>query len=259
MTKVKNLGSSIQDKIPTPYHLNNDEDVIRKILNRRLSTCKKQLGAQSGSPLTNFFDQEWICLPGKAEISRTWDHWIAKNARNRPRDMVHLVQDLIKACKLRTKSNDGKISIKDLNSVHEPYANNILTNIEKEYFQICPNLKNVFNFFETKTRYTFQEITELLQKCPSESLQIDGVTLQPGNKKDAVKILRLLHMSCFLNPRVTIESEIETGTEEYDHILFEENPSFIDPENHNNLQNVIFEIHPTFHQIVKNKSIGLRR
>lgn len=247
MTKVKNLGSSIQDKIPSPYHLKTDESAIRLIFNRRLATCKKALKT-TDSPLCTFFEQEWICL-GKAEVSRTWDHWIAKNSRNRPRDMVHLMQDLIMACKTRTKNDDCKISIVDLRKVYEPYSYKILENMESEYFQICPNFKNVFRHFEAKTRYTFKEINQLLQKIASEPLQIDGKALQPGDQRDAIKILRLLHMASFINPRVEVTKE----TGEYEHVLFEENPDFIDPGNPNKLQNVIFEVHPTFHEIVKNR------
>jgi hypothetical protein len=247
MTKVKNMGSSIQDKIPSPYQLKNDEKTILGILNKRLETCSEHLAIKEKKTLNNFFVTEWISLPGRAEISRTWDHWIAKNSRNRPRDMVKLMQNLIESCLKRTKNNNSKIDLLDLKAIIVPYGSAVIDKIEKEYFQICPQLKNVFRYFEGKTRYDFAEITDLLGKCASDSITIDGVALHPGDKKDAIKILRVLHMASFINPRI----EDSSSPDNYKHILFEDDPDFINPENFNPLQKVLFEVHPTFHEIVK--------
>jgi hypothetical protein len=100
-----------------------------------------------------------------------------------------------------------------------------------------------------KTRFSFKEIREFLISITGIGLTVDNKPIRQNEDKSMFNIIRVLHMASVLNPRI----ELDNG--EYKHILFEENQDFIDPNDISNLQNVTFELHPTFHCLINKPAL----
>src|SRR5690606_7858033 len=127
-----------------------------------------------------------------------------KQARHRPRDLVKAVQMLISAAK---SSGSAVIGDDQAHSILLKFGGQRIDNIVDEYGQICPQIREVIDDLTQKNTYTFPEIMEILLKAPSKrAVQIDGVAMRPDNEH-AIKLLRLLHMACYINPRIDAEDE----------------------------------------------------
>lgn len=246
MTKVKKLGSTIFDKIGKPYNLFVNERWISQVFRKRIVLCYRRIGKENRPTYEYdyFFEPSTINFYGKNDISRSWEQWVAKNTRNRPRDMIILMQKLIaETKKLNNKDMDSKISGTALHNILEPYAKERVEFIRQEYIQIFPQIDKVIYRIK-QTRYDFKEIREFLESVCGIGLSIDGLRIRSHDEQDRFKILKLLHMASVLNPRI----DYPDGT--YNHILFEEDNEYIDPENISKLQKCIFQLHPTFHSLV---------
>lgn len=251
MTKVKKLGSTIYDKLGKPFNLFVDEAWILQVFRKRIVFCYRKIGKENRPTyeFDYFFEPSKISFYGKNDISRSWEQWVAKNTRNRPRDMVILMQKLIaETKKINNKDMDAKISNIALHNILESYAKERIEFIRQEYIQIFPQIDKVIYKIK-QTRYNFKEIRDFLISVCGIGLEIDGVRIKSHDEKDRLKILKLLHMASVLNPRI----EYDDGT--YKHILFEEDNDLIDIESISNLQNYIFQLHPTFHCLVEKARI----
>lgn len=245
MTVNKKLGSDRLDKMQEPDYLRFNESEIQDVFKKRLSLANKEITGRESVSTRNNFDGETIKLPGNAEIVRSWEVWIAKLARNRPRDMVHLVQELIEAAEDRDGS---RINAQDAYSVMLPFAKSRIKNIETEYREICPQTKSIINSFATQNKFSFQSIiSELKGAASARSIVIDGRALNPDSNETAISILKVLHMSNFINARNNLNSD---GTE-YEHITYDKRPFLVDMANWNELQKYEWEIHPAFHPYVE--------
>ena len=245
MTNVHNYGTSIVDKINNITKLKTDEYRIKDIFNRRVELAAKLLPETSTSDILKFFYPENVLLSQGSQEYRTWDQWISKNSRNRARDMIHLVQELIERARKEPVRNDI-ITDTVRENILLAFSISRIDNISKEYYQICPNLKNIISHFH-QTEYSFLELMPVLKATCSDSVLIDGVKQKQDNES-ALRVLRLLHMASFINPKKYLD-EIK---KRYQHILFEDMPLTVVPENYNNLQKFYFEIHPIFHTYIKN-------
>ena len=63
--------------------------------------------------------------------------------------------------------------------------------------------------------------------------------MQPINEH-AIELLRLLHMACFINPRIDVEDE-------YKHFNYNDYPNIVDMAKFNELQRYSWQLHPAFH------------
>ena len=246
MTNVHNYGTSVVDKINNITKLKTDEYALKDIFNRRIQLAAKLLPPEKdASDILRFFYPENVMLSYGSQEYRTWDQWISKNSRNRARDMVHLVQEMIDKSKINPIRTD-RITDTNRDSVLLPFALTRIDNISKEYYQICPDLKEVIKFFH-KTEYSFTEMLSVINSACSNNVSIDGIKMKQ-DKTSALEVLRLLHMASFINPKKYLD-EIK---KRYQHILFEDFPLTINPDNYNSLQNYYFEVHPIFHSYIKN-------
>ena len=66
--------------------------------------------------------------------------------------------------------------------------------------------------------------------------------MRPDFDEDAVAVLRLLHETGFLNPRV-VDRTMPRG---FRHILFHDDSNFVKLANWNSMQGARWEIHPAF-------------
>lgn len=250
MINVLKKGSGYSDKINNSVKIKVNEDRIRSIFLKRIDNAINLLDKKEikQNKLNCFFTPEFISLSQGADKERTWDQWISKNSRNRPRDMIHLVQKLSNRVKQRD-IGDKIITDQDRQAILLEFATTRIENISTEYFQMCPQLNYVISRF-TKTEYDFIGLIDELKKILSNKVDIDNASTRPDNEC-ALKLLRILHMASFINPKHYLDPE----KKHYQHLLFEDSNGFINHENYSNLQNYYFEIHPTFHSYIKRRRI----
>lgn len=238
MTRTHGHGTERRDKLGQIHELKFSEDELRSIFNKRINLAATHANSQNG--ISTFFQNSAITLPGVKGDKRTWDQWLAKIARFRSRDMVKAVQMLITAAK---ENNSAVIGDAQAHSILLDFGTQRIENIVDEYGQICPQIKEVINDLTEKTSYTFVDILDLLKKAPSRrSTLIDGIGMQPINEH-AINLLRILHMACFINPRIGPDDN-------YDHLNYNDYPSIVDMAKFNDLQKYTWQIHPTFHTYV---------
>ena len=238
MTRVHGHGTERRDKLGQIHELKFSEEELRNIFNKRISLAANDAQSQNG--ISTFFQQSTITLPGVKGDKRTWDHWLAKIARFRPRDMVKAVQMLITAAREKQSDVIGDVQA---HSILLTFGTQRIENIVDEYGQICPQIKEVVNDLTEKTSYTFPEILNLLKKTPSRRRTIiDGVAMQPTNEH-AIALLRILHMACFINPRIGSDDN-------YGHLNYNDHPDIVDMAKFNDLQKYTWQIHPTFHTYI---------
>lgn len=235
MTRTHRHGIERRDKLGHIHELKFSEEELRAIFNKRISLAGRD--AKSNSGIWDFFQQHNVTLPGETGQRRSWDQWLSKIARNRPRDLVKAVQMLISSAR---KSSGDVIGNEQAHSILYEYGRERVANIIDEYGQICPQIEEAVNDLTGKHTYSFLEIMEILEKSPARrAMQIDGVALKQ-TKEDAIKILRLLHMACFINPR------IDAG-DEYKHYNYQDYPDLVDLAKFNELQKYSWQVHPTFY------------
>lgn len=251
MTVAKRLGSDILDKIQEPIYLEFSEKEIGDIFTKRIELSNKEISPRNyNQDVLNYFDNRMIKLPGAKEIIRSWDHWIRKQSRNRPRDMIQLVQQLIEQAELN-KSN--KILEKHAYDIMLSYAKKRIENIEKEYREICPQVKSIIKDLSTETLFKFEDVVNILKRCPSSrSIMIDNVAIKANTKEAAISILHVLHMANFINARIDLSADNSqpNDIDEYDHITFSMRPDLVTSDNWNEMQKYKWEIHPVFHPYV---------
>lgn len=235
MTKTHRHGTERKDKLGQIHELKFSEEELRRIFNRRIELAAKD--AKSSKGQATFFQQGNITLPGASGDRRSWDQWVAKQARYRPRDLVKAVQMLIRAAK---GSGSDLIGDAQAHSILYDFGSERIENIVDEYGQICPQIREIIDDFTAQNNYSFQELMQKLLEMPSRrATLIDGIAMQSTNAH-AIELLRILHMACFINPRVDVEDE-------YKHFNYNDYPNIVNMARFNDLQKYSWQIHPAFH------------
>lgn len=241
MTSVHKHGVERRDKLGNIQELKFTELELENIFKRRIVLAAAS--AKSNQGLKTFFQDDAITLPGAIGQKRYWEQWVAKVSRSKPRDLVKLVQALMAQAKLE-KSN--LIGSKQAHAIIGKFAEERVQNIIDEYSGICPQIGEVIKDLTKQNNYSFTEVVALLKSAPAKrSLLIDGVAAKQDNDS-AIKLLRLLHMACFINPRVDSDDI-------YKHLNYAEYPNLIDLAKLNDLQKYSWQIHPTFHSYSENE------
>lgn len=235
MTKTHKHGTERKDKLGQIHELKFSEDELRHIFNKRIELAAKDAKSKNGQG--TFFQQTNITLPGSTGGRRSWDQWLAKQARYRPRDLVKAVQMLIIEAK---KTGSSVIGDAQAHAILYDFGSQRIDNIADEYGQICPQIREILNDLTVQNIYTFAEIIDQLTKMPSRrATKIDGIAMQPTNEH-AVELLRLLHMACYVNPRIDAQDE-------YAHYNYNEYPNIVSFARFNELQKYSWQLHPAFH------------
>ena len=68
-----------------------DDSLMQGIIRKRLESAAKDAGKQRVDPYTVFFNGPTMTLPS-SDDRRTWDSFISKSARERPRDAIQLIK-----------------------------------------------------------------------------------------------------------------------------------------------------------------------
>jgi len=217
-----------------------DDSLMQGIIRRRLEMAAKDAGKVRVDPYTVFFNGTTMTLPTSDE-KRSWDSFISKSARERPRDAIQLVKSMVDAAK---QGDEPLIGSKEAGAAMKVYSSERVDDVVNEFSLDCKNIREIINTFAD---FDFESDFEMLRRhlltVPSiASIQVRGVQLRPDVDDDAVTILRLLHEAGFLNPRV-VDNTMPKG---FRHILFHDDSNFVKLANWNSMQGARWEIHPAF-------------
>lgn len=217
-----------------------DDDLMEKIIRKRLEAAAIDANKKYVDPYGVFFNGSEVILPTSHE-KRLWGSFIAKSARERPRDAIQLIRNMIDAAKQRKAiqigSEEARIAMKT-------YSSERVDDVVNEFSLDCKSIREIINTFaDLVFESSFEEIRNHLLTVPSiASIQIRGDQLHPNSDGDAILILRLLHEAGFINPRLNDASK----SRGFMHILFHDDPNFVKLENWNAMQAAKWEVHPAF-------------
>lgn len=217
-----------------------DDKLMQGIIRRRLERAARDAGEARVDPYTVFFNGTTMTLPTSDE-RRSWDSFISKSARERPRDAIQLVKNMVDAAK---QGNEPLIGSKEADNAMKVYSSERVDDVVNEFSLDCKSIREIINTFANfEFEADFEKLRRHLLKVPSiASIQIRGALLRPDVDDDAITILRLLHETGFLNPRV-VDTSMSRG---FRHILFHEDSNFVKLANWNSMQGARWEIHPAF-------------
>lgn len=220
--------------------LRSDDIMMQSIIRRRLEMAAHDAGKPRVDPYSVFFNGETMTLPTSTE-KRSWDKFITKSARERPRDAIQLIKNMIDSA---AKNGSSIIGSKEAGDAMKVYSTERVEDISNEFSLDCKNIKEVMNTFSDIPFETdFEALRKHLLTIPSSSSTIiRGELLKPQEDGSAIKILALLHETGFINPRV-LDNTRERG---FKHILFQDDPNFAKLPNWNGMQRAHWEIHPAF-------------
>lgn len=226
-----------------------DDKLMQGIIRKRLESGAKDAGKQRVDPYSVFFNGTTMTLPS-SDDRRTWDSFIAKSARERPRDAIQLIKNMIDAAK---QGNELLIGSKEAGAAMKVYSSERVDDIVNEFSLDCKNIREIINTFaEFDFESDFEKLRGHLLTIPSiASIQIRNTQLRPDVDDDAVTILCLLHETGFINARV-VDNTMPRG---FRHILFHNDSNFVKLANWNSMQSTKWEIHPAFRTYL----IGIRQ
>lgn len=217
-----------------------DDRLMLDIIRRRLEMAAKDAGKARVDPYTVFFNGSTMTLPTSDE-KRSWDSFILKSARERPRDAIQLIKNMVDAAR---QGAEGLIGSNEAGVAMKVYSSERVDDVVNEFSLDCKNIREIINTFaDVDFESDFEALRRHLLTVPSiASIQIRTVQLRPDVDDDAIAILRLLHEAGFLNPRV-VDNTMHRG---FRHILFHDDPNFVKLANWNNMQGAQWEVHPAF-------------
>ncbi|WP_155518293.1 P-loop ATPase, Sll1717 family [Ralstonia solanacearum] len=220
--------------------LTADDTLMQRIVRRRLENAAKDAGKTKVDPYTVFFNGATMTLPTSDEV-RSWDSFILKSARERPRDAIQLIKNIIDSS---TKNQSITIGSSEADDAMKTYSSERVDDISNEFSLDCKNIKEIINTFsEISFETDFETLRKHLNIIPStSSTTIRGDLLKPQVDEDGINILSILHEAGFINPRIPDK----TKSRGFRHILFQDNPAFTKFSNWNEMQGAHWEIHPAF-------------
>lgn len=225
---------------PLVLFLRAPEDHIRTIFLRRVIEAAYEDGYPHRSTITHFFDDEYMTLPTSTE-RRSWISFLLKSSRERPRDLVQLVNHIARAAKSRGAQRIGS---GDAETAMDGYSRERTEDLAIEMGHDCPMFLDIIrSFADLPFECGFEELRRHLQTLPSRfTIRIAGATLRPGDGDDVIKLLALVHESGFLNARVPDD----TKPLKYRHVTFLDDPNLVQGSRWNDLQSARWEVHPVF-------------
>lgn len=228
--------------------LRADDEHMERIIRRRLTMAAEDLGQRNVDPMQVFFEGNKVRLPTSEEL-RTWESFILKSARERPRDAIQLVKILSEEA---DKNKRAKISDKDADSGMKRYSRERVRDSADEFAKDCPTLEKVMeSFVRGDFEMPFETLRARLRTVGSgHSVVIRGHAIKPGDDEDAIRLLRFLHEVGFLNPRIK-DDRMPRG---FRHVNFQDDPHFVAMANWNTMQGAHWEIHPAFRSFLLSAS-----
>lgn len=231
---------------PLVMMLRAPEQLLMTIFYRRIALAAGDSGYNKGVnvPLSYFFEDEWMTLPTSNE-RRSWDQFLVKSSRERPRDMIQFVHHLAQMAKAR---NSELIGAPDAEQAMVSFSRERTEDLAIEMGFDCPQFLDVLRTFsDIPFECDFEELRSHLRSIPSRfSVSVNRRTLKPGQDEDAILLLSLLHESGFINARVRDTSK----TRDYRHVTFLDDSNLVQMSRWNELQAAQWEVHPVFRSYI---------
>lgn len=222
------------------------DEIIANIVRKRVQAAANDAGHMRGDPYPLFFAGEVVKLP-TSDAERSWDLFLVKSSRERPRDAIQLIRNMIDIAK---KSGSMKLGSAEAEEGMKIFSRERIDDLSNEFAPDCPQIREVVtSFINVEFREPFDELMKHLRAIPSMfSITIRGHAMKPQNDSDAIRILSLLHETGFINPAVRDHRQ----SRDFRHILFHEDPDFVKITNRNNMQGATWEVHPAFRSFLLN-------
>jgi hypothetical protein len=228
-----------------------DDQLMQSIIRRRLQRAAADASqiARGGDPYSVFFDGEQMTLPLSDE-ARSWESFITKSARERPRDAIQLIKSLIDAA---ISQSHHKIGSADATRAMTVYSAERVDDVVNEFSVDCRSIREVVDSLaDCDFESDFEQMRRHMRTVPSiTSIQIRGKQMRPDDDADAVALLELMHEAGVVNPRVPDR----TKERHFRHINFHDDPNFVRMSNWNDMQGATWEVHPAF----RTHLIGIRK
>ena len=216
----------------------NPGDVqIAKIWRRRLDLAS----GNAADPVLQFFSTQEVELPGTERQHRLWRDFLVKNARERPRDMIQLMHQLIEEA-IRTRAD--RIDSSHMKDVIGKYSAERVDYLADEFAQDCESLKDVIrSLARLPNVISTDAFMKHLQGVPSAfRVEVRGRALQGDSREDAFVLWALLHEAGVVNALVPDRRE----EREFRHINHSDDAGLVSPARWNEMQGMQWEIHPAF-------------
>lgn len=216
------------------------ESLMENIVRRRLERGASDAGIRGVDPYTVFFAGSKVMLP-TSTAERTWDSFIVKSSRERPRDAIQLIKNMVDSAK---KNGVDKMGSAEAADAMKTYSKERIDDLNNEFAPDCATIRQVIaSFADVQFEDTFENVRKHLRTIPAITpVAIRGKTLQTQSDEDAIAILALLHETGFINARVP-DARMP---KRFRHILFQDEPNFVSLANWNAMQGATWEIHPAF-------------
>lgn len=223
------------------------DDNLKEVIKKRLSKTYKDLGKSPHlSPYNLFFETHHVRIPTAEEEFRYWDDFIVKRSRERPRDSIQLIYKL---CDRAITLKEEKVQASDVEYVMPIYSEERVDDLKRECDQECHQIKEIIRAFHDvefdggSFSLKPQSAADFIDSLPSRfSIKLFSKNLTHGNNDDVFQLWRYLHEIGFLNARVT-DSRRKDG---YRHISSDEDPELVSPARWNEMQAILWEIHPAY-------------
>jgi hypothetical protein len=243
-------GSAQRDQIdhfqPLIYQLNPTIQHVQKIIERRLVLAAQRAGWHGDNPdYRLFFEGDMPRMPNSEALS-SWPDIIKSRSRERPRDAVQLVEKMVK---LALKDTPKKIDDNILSAVMPVYSKERANLVAGEFAAECPVLLEVIRSFAKLqcNHGSFLADSESVKKHlialqGAFTVTLNGRVLQSSSEEDIFSLWSLLFEAGFFYPRVSDLRQKEG----YRFIRPDEEPGLVTKARWNDIQGVLWEIHPVF-------------
>ncbi|MFC0128144.1 P-loop ATPase, Sll1717 family [Ralstonia solanacearum] len=228
--------------------LANDQ-LMQSIIRRRLERAATDAGHPRTDPYQVFFEDTTMTLPTSDE-RRSWQSFITKSARERPRDAIQLIKNMVDAA---TAASHAKIGSADAGKAMTVYSAERVDDVVNEFSVDCKSIREIVDSLaDCDFESDFETIRRHMRTVPSvTSIEIRGVQMRPDIDDDAITILELMHEAGVVNPRVPDR----TKERQFRHINFHDDANFVRMTNWNDMQGATWEIHPAFRSYL----LGIRQ
>lgn len=227
--------------------LRASERLMELILQKRFQLAAEEIGRRGVDPYTVFFDSPKVHLPNSEE-TRSWDSFLIKSSRERPRDAIQLVRKLIDRAIANHRMSIGDREVSD---GIKDYSSERVSDLCNEFSQDCSTLRAAIDSFaDVPFESDFETLRQHLRTIGSRfGFVIRKKTVTPDSDESAIDALLFLHETGFINPR-SPDSRQPRG---FRHIVFFDDPNFVSRSNWQAMQGATWEIHPAFRSYLLSK------
>lgn len=224
-----------------------NEVEIKSIIAKRLDLVHEKLHQKTyGNRYDLFFETQSVRIPTADEEFRSWDDFIVKRSRERPRDSIQLVYKL---GDFANKKKCDKINSGHVAQVMPIYSEERVDDLKRECDLECPQLKEIIRAFAEvefdEGSFTLhpQTTANFLNALTARfSITLLGKTLRNNDSSNVFDLWRFLHEIGFLNARISDNRELQG----FRHITAEEDPELVTQARWNDMQSLTWEIHPAY-------------